>query len=218
MTKLKICGCKSLNDIAIVNKYQPDYVGFVFAESKRRVDADYSKLLKRELSIYIKAVGVFVNEPLQNIENLCKEHIIDVVQLHGDETENYIKNLKERIKQPIIKAVRVQSKEQVLYAKELPCDYLLFDTCKKGVYGGSGEIFDWNMIPELSKPFFLAGGLGSENILNAIDKCKPYAIDVSSGVEVEGQKDENKIREISRQIKELSINHILKKGMKSEYE
>lgn len=200
MTKIKICGCKRLQDIELVNKYLPDYIGFVFANSKRKIEDAVAMELKAALSNQIKAVGVFVNEPIEHIVDLCKKQVIDVVQLHGDETKEYITKLKGLVEQPIIKAIRVQSSEQVQLAESLPCEYLLLDTYIKDAYGGSGVSFDWSMIPHLSKPYFLAGGLNSENIKRAIHECRPYCVDISSGVELDGYKDEGKIREIMRQI------------------
>jgi phosphoribosylanthranilate isomerase len=196
VTKIKICGLKSLNDIAIVNEMLPDYIGYVFAESKRQVDFETAKKMQEHLNHRIRSVGVFVNADPRFVLDLCEKNVIDAIQLHGDETEEYILNLKQKTEKQIIKAVRVQSTQQVLEAEQLPCDDLLLDTYQKGSYGGSGECFRWEMIPQLMKPFFLAGGLNEINLENAIRAVKPYCVDISSGAETDGKKDPNKIKRL----------------------
>ncbi len=193
MCKIKICGLKRPEDIKIVNDYQPDFGGFVFAESKRKIDFDTAKSLRALMDPGIQAVGVFVNEKIEFIEVLCKENIIQLVQLHGDEEEAYINALKEKVRVPLIKAVRVRKREAILEAQKLPVDYLLLDTYVEGAYGGSGVTFDKNLIPKLTKPYFLAGGLSTENVLERIEGLEPYGVDVSSGVETDGFKDPEKV-------------------------
>ncbi len=154
MTQVKICGIKSIEDVRVMNKYAPDYVGFVFAKSKRQITQTQAKKLKSELNCSIKTVGVFVNEPIENIVNLCENKVIDFIQLHGDEDEKYIKMLNLYVENPVIKAVRVQNTQQILKAQNLPCQMLLLDTYTKSQYGGSGKTFDYTLIPKLEKPFF----------------------------------------------------------------
>ncbi len=201
MTKIKICGLSRERDIDAINRCQPDYVGFVMAESRRRVSAEMAERLKERLEPSIKTVGVFVNEDIHLITDLYTADIIDTVQLHGDEDAAYISTLKRAIPAPIIKAVRVRSRRQIYEAQELPADLLLLDTYSQGHYGGSGRSFDWSLIPVLSKRLFLAGGLNIGNIGAAIQLVSPYAIDVSSGAETDGIKDEDKIREIIAMIR-----------------
>ncbi len=196
MTKIKLCGLTREEDIAAVNCWQPDYIGFVFANSRRRVTPEQARHLKDGLDPHIKAVGVFTNEPVSFIIELCETGVIDVIQLHGDETEEYILALKQKTVCSVIKAVRVQSTEQLLQAEKLSCDQLLLDTYQKEQYGGSGKTFDRALIPTLHKPFFLAGGLECSNIARAVRECHPFGIDVSSGAETNGLKDETKIRQI----------------------
>ncbi|NLL03458.1 MAG: phosphoribosylanthranilate isomerase [Clostridiales bacterium] len=196
MTQVKICGIKSIEDVKVINKYAPDYVGFVFAKSKRQITQTQAKKLKSELNCNIKTVGVFVNESIENIVNLCKNEVIDFIQLHGDEDEKYIKTLNLYIKNPVIKAVRVQNTQQILNAQNLPCQMLLLDTYTKNQYGGSGKTFDYTLIPKLEKPFFLAGGINEKNVRTAIKSSNPFCIDVSSGVETKGEKDALKIKNI----------------------
>ena len=190
-TKIKICGLKRPEDIRIVNRLKPDFVGFVFAESKRKIDKKQAEKLREALDPDIPAVGVFVNEP-----------IIQLVQLHGNEDDCYIEEIRKNLPDtPLIKAVRVQSKEQILEAEKLDVDYLLLDTYVKGQYGGSGTGFDKALIPKLTKPYFLAGGLDAENVNENISRCNSFAVDVSSAVETDGVKDETKIEEFIERVR-----------------
>ena len=203
MTKVKICGLMRLEDVAYVNAYRPEYAGFVFAGSRRQVDGEWVKGLRSFLDPDILVTGVFVNEPVENILRLCHNKTIDVIQLHGDETEAYIDEIKKNTGNPIIKALRVKNTEDVLRAQQFPCDYLLLDTYTKSQYGGSGEEFDLSLVPSLSKPFFLAGGLTSENVAEKIKAVRPYAVDISSGVEGEdGWKDMDKIKTFIEKVRE----------------
>lgn len=207
MTKIKICGLTRKADIESVNRWLPDYTGFVFCESRHQVTPEQAGLLKADLDSRIKAVGVFVNEPGLSIVKLCNNGVIDLVQLHGDESGAYIRELKDQIDCPVIKAVRVQSAKQVRQAENSACDWLLLDTYQKAQYGGSGKTFDYSMIPFLQKRFFLAGGLENSNIAQAIEKCNPYGVDISSGVETNGIKDEDKIRQIIQTVRSLGMTN-----------
>jgi len=201
MTKVKICGLTRPEDIVFVNRWLPDYVGFVFAASRRRVTFALAGELRAALKPQIKAVGVFVNESADAVIELCRAGIIDLVQLHGDEGENYIRKLKDSINCPVLKAVRVRSEEQIRRAEKLSCDMLLLDAYSTGVYGGGGRRFDHALIPALKKPFFLAGGLDSHNLAQVIEKQRPYGIDLSSGVETNGFKDEAKIKQVIQTVR-----------------
>lgn len=201
MSKIKICGITSFQEIEYINEAQPDYIGFVFAKSKRCVDFHMAYLLKTELNPYIEAVGVFVNEDIDFIKKLCRLNVIDIVQLHGDEDDKYIDTLKNVIDKPIIKAVRVKEKIDTIYSK---ISYPLFDTYNKETYGGTGESFDWNMVSVYPKPFFLAGGLNIGNIEDAINLVHPYCVDISSGVEINGVKDRQKIIEFVNLVRSIN--------------
>lgn len=205
MSLVKICGLKRSSDIEFVNKYKPDFIGFILSSGfKRSITPMQAQYLKNLLDKRIKAIGVFVNECIDYILNFCEENIIDIIQLHGDENAEYIARLKEKTNKPIIKAVRVKSQSDIITAEKLPCDYLLLDTYQKGVYGGVGEVFNWNIIPKnTNKPFFLAGGLNSNNVAQAITKIKPYAVDLSSGAETNGIKDEKKIKAIIENVRRI---------------
>lgn len=202
MAKIKICGLSRLEDIQYCNELKPDYIGFVFFEkSKRNVSFEKAKELKSALDENIKVVGVFVNATIDFIVELCNNSIIDFIQLHGNEDSYYIKDLKSKVDTPIIKAVRVQSAEEILKADTLSCDYLLLDTYVSDIVGGSGLTFDWSIIPKINKPFFLAGGLTSENVSKAIETCNPYAVDVSSSVETDNFKSYDKIKKFISQVR-----------------
>ena len=194
MKKIKICGLKRREDIEYVNKYQPDYIGFVFAGKKRKLTYDQVVDLKKYLTSSIQVVGVFVNEDISFVEKLVKEHVIDLVQLHGQEDQKYIQALKEKVDVPIIKAIQIKNEDS--FNEHYDVDYYLYD---HGT-GGTGESFDWSMLKEVDKPVFLAGGI---NLLNVDDALKKnvYALDVSSGVETDGFKDEKKIKKIVRRVR-----------------
>lgn len=190
--KIKICGLFREEDITYVNKYKPDYIGFVFAKSQRQVTKNQAYILKQLLDSKIKAVGVFVNAPIALIRETVQDHIIDLIQLHGQEDEAYIKALKEVVDVPIIKAIRVGKDEM----KSYDVDYYLLD----GIKPGSGQSFNWSQIQELDHPIFLAGGISMNNIHDAL-KTNVYALDLSSGVEKQGVKNEALIKEVIRSVR-----------------
>lgn len=197
MTKIKICGLMRQQDIDAVNEAGPDYIGFVFAESRRQVTPQQAELLKRRLDPKIQAAGVFVNAPIEEVVEICRQGIIDLIQLHGSETTDYIRQLKTRTDKPVIKAVSMQKGLSGQQLMEIPSDYLLLDQGK----GGTGKTFDWKLIPEIKRPFFLAGGLGPDNLAEAIRQVQPFAVDLSSGVETDGKKDREKILQAVRSVK-----------------
>ena len=198
MVKVKICGIRRMEDIEIVNRYKPDYIGFVFADSKRRVSHDLAYELKLNLDSDIISVGVFVDASLDEILKLFDEGVIEMAQLHGSESEEYILTLKEKTNSElkIIKAIEMSEDVDLLEYNNSYADYLLLDSGK-----GSGKTFDWSLIEsDLNKEFFLAGGLDISNISDAIKEFDPYAIDLSSSLEVDGFKDEIKIKELMEAI------------------
>lgn len=205
--RLKFCGLSRFCDILAANRIRPDYVGFVFAPGRRQITADRARQLKAMLDPAIQTVGVFVNEDPETI--LALTPVLDLIQLHGDEDEDYIRHVKRQTGRPVIKALRLggegHGREAVLKAQELPCDYLLLDTFSKGQYGGSGRTFDWSLIPALSKPWFLAGGISLENMSRGM-ALGPWCLDVSSGVETEGLKDEEKMRAFAEAFRQENRN------------
>ena len=194
MVKIKICGLKRLEDIKIVNKYKPDFIGFVFADSKRKVTPDLARQMKQNLDDSIQSVGVFVDAAIDEILEIHEQGIIDMAQLHGSESEDYIEKLKKKSNNQlkIINAIEMDDEKDLLEYDNSTADYLLFDSGK-----GSGKTFDWRLIrKDLKKEFFLAGGLNYQNISRAINEFDPYAIDLSSSVETNGYKDELKIKKV----------------------
>ncbi|MBR3173837.1 MAG: phosphoribosylanthranilate isomerase [Eubacterium sp.] len=198
MTKIKICGLKRKEDIEYVNELKPSFIGFVFADSKRKVDKVTAKELKSLLNDDIMSVGVFVDKDIDFVVELVKDKVIDIIQLHGNEDENYISSLKEKLddETKIIKAVKVKSSEDILKARELDIDYLLLDTYAENTAGGSGKEFDKTLIPADMDDYFLAGGLNETNLEKTIATYHPFAVDLSSGVETDGVKDRDKIRRV----------------------
>ena len=190
MAKIKICGLRSLKDIEIVNRYLPDYAGFIinFPKSFRSLNIEELKHLTKQLNPNIQSVGVFVDEDIDLVCSLLKEGIIDMAQLHGKEDEAYIQRVKNF--GPVIKAFQIRTKEDILSALESRADYILLDQGK-----GSGKTFDWSLIPQIERDFFLAGGITIENIEES-KRLHPYAIDVSSSVETNQIKDERKVKEM----------------------
>ncbi len=207
-TKIKICGLKSIEDVLAVNEVKPDYAGFVFAQSSRQISEELAEELRKRLAPNIIPVGVFVNEDREKLLRLCDRKIIHMIQLHGDEDEEYIAAIRSRVKNPVIKAVRVRSTEDIRRVGAMDSEYLLLDAFHGKEYGGSGVSFDWSLIPNMNKPFFLAGGINSTNVLEAIRRYQPYGIDVSSGVETGGSKDPAKLRQLLHLIRSTDpISH-----------
>ncbi|MGN1331827.1 MAG: phosphoribosylanthranilate isomerase [Lachnospiraceae bacterium] len=224
MTRLKLCGLKRRQDIELVNRYLPDYVGFVFAQSPRQVTPKQAADLRGLLKPEILPVGVFVNAEIEAIAALVEEGTIAAVQLHGDETVDYVMKLQQRLERiaginrlkadrtaepvrqgTLIKAIRVFSVQEVKKALAYPACYLLFDTYTKGQYGGSGKCFDWQVLKEIERPYFLAGGLSAENVEEAIKEVRPFCVDISSGAETNGIKDEEKIRCLVEKVRRFKM-------------
>lgn len=196
MTKIKICGVSRSEDIDIMNEAMPDYVGFVFAKSTRQISLEKALELTQKLHPTITTVGVFVNEKIETIQNLHKLGIIDIAQLHGGESEDYCKHIDFM---PTIKVISMETQYMHHMKTDIlkkTSEFLLFDTATTTACGGTGISFDWDKIPKNVPDFFLAGGINSSNIRKAIFKVAPYGVDISSGVEVNGKKDRNKVLEI----------------------
>jgi phosphoribosylanthranilate isomerase len=193
MSRIKICGLSRIEDISAVNLSWPDYIGFVFAPSRRQVDEKTATILKENLDRRIQAVGVFVNQEIETVMGLYQSGVIDLVQLHGDEDEDYIARLKGYCGCPVIKAIGIGD---TLPPLPQNVDHYLFDTLSSR-RGGTGKVFDWRVLQNYSGlPYFLAGGLTIANMPDAIQLLAPFCIDVSTGAETDGKKDADKIYQI----------------------
>ncbi len=198
MTKIKMCGLSRIEDIEAANAIKPHYIGFVFAEiSKRRVSALEASKLKSKLDPDIKAVGVFLDDKLDFVASMLNLGIVDVVQLHGSEDEEYIEKVRQITNKPIIKAFIIRSKEDVERAEKSTADYILLDGGK-----GEGKVFDWSLLKDIKRPYFLAGGLNPGNASDAVKALKPYAVDVSTGIETDGVKDREKMTAFANAVRE----------------
>lgn len=201
MTKIKLCGLTRHCDIETANELMPDYIGFVFAQKSRRyINPEKAAQLKMMLHSNIKAVGVFVKETPKTVAELLNCGIIDIAQLHGGENEEYIKQLRTLTDKPIIKAFRIDTEQDIVAAQNSTADFVLLDSGN----GGTGTVFDWQLIQHIQRPYFLAGGLGLDNIKAAVEALKPYAVDVSSGIETDGLKDKNKMIEFVHAVQSIN--------------
>ena len=219
--KVKMCGISKVETIPAVVEAKPDYMGLVFAPSKRQVTVDQAKTLVEALhkqytkrynngteqsnNDEIKTVGVFVNETLDNLVTIAKGINLDVVQLHGDEDEAFIQSLKGRTNVEIWKAVQIRSAADAEAWIDSSADMLLFDAYHKDERGGTGEVFDWSCLDEFERPFMLAGGIDSTNVARAIRTVRPYGIDISSGIETDGVKDDEKITAFTNIVRTIAM-------------
>ena len=225
--KVKMCGISKIETIPAVIEANPDYMGLVFAPSKRQVTVDQAKTLVEELhkqyanrynrdaeqysnqtlihQEFIKTVGIFVNETLDNLVTIATEVNLDAVQLHGDEDEAFIQSLKERTNVEVWKAVQIRSAADAETWIDSSADMLLFDAYHKDERGGTGEVFDWSCLDEFERPFMLAGGIDSTNVARAIRTVRPYGIDISSGIETEGVKDDDKIKAFTNIVRTIAM-------------
>lgn len=199
-TKIKICGLSRERDIDYANQYLPDYVGFVlhYPKSRRYISVERAQELGRLLNPGIQIVGVLVDQPLETAVSLLGDCVIDIAQLHGHEDEAYIKALKERTGKEVWKAFQIRSAEDVAAAKASSADMVVLDS---GM--GSGEVFDWSLIADFDRPYFLAGGLSPQNAVRCVKQLHPYGIDLSSGVETNGVKDKGKISSVIHAVRRM---------------
>lgn len=217
--KIKMCGISKVDTIPAIVEAKPDYMGLVFAPSKRQVTVEQAKTLVEELhKVYvkkygsdteqdkddtIKTVGVFVNETVDNLVTIANEVNLYAVQLHGDEDETFIQSLKERTNVEVWKAVQIRSAVDAEAWIDSSADMLLFDAYHKDERGGTGEVFDWSSLDAFERPFMLAGGIDSTNVARAIRTVRPYGIDISSGIETNGVKDDEKIKAFTNIVKHI---------------
>ena len=210
--KVKMCGISKVETIPAVVEAKPDYMGLVFAPSKRQVTVEQAKILIEELhkqcinhydTKVVKTVGVFVNETVDNLVTIANEANLDAVQLHGDEDETFIQSLKERTNVEVWKAIQIRTAADTEKWIDSSVDMLLFDAYHKDERGGTGEVFDWSSLDAFERPFMLAGGIDSTNVARAIRTVRPYGIDISSGIETNGVKDDEKITAFTKIVKSI---------------
>lgn len=207
MTKIKICGLRSREDIGAVNAAAPDFAGFIveFPKSFRSISRDCLRELTAGLSHEILPVGVFVNAPFELPAMLLDQGIIALAQLHGQEDEAYIRKLRNYTDKPLIKAFSIKTKEDMECALRSSADYILLDQGS----GGTGKTFDWSLVPEIRRPYFIAGGLNAANLVQAMELLHPWAVDLSSSLETERKKDPAKIREAVRIVRKSNKTGII---------
>lgn len=198
--KVKLCGLSRMEDIRYVNEFGPDYVGFVFAKSRRQVTPIQAAALRKALAASIQAVGVFVNEAPETVARIARDVSLNAVQLHGDEDAAYIARLRTLLPPGtnLWKAVRVQKESDLQHAQSYGADLVLFDAFSKDAYGGTGKTADWSLFGRVSppRPFFLAGGLHAGNLREAVELVHPDGVDLSGGIETNGVKGREKIKQI----------------------
>ena len=196
-TELKICGLSRLEDIIAVNRHGADYAGFIFFQkSKRYVDPYKANELIELLRTDIKPVGVFMDEPIDNVVRIARISGVEMVQLHGHESEEYVEYIKRTLDRPVIKAYKAGEEGALESAANSSADYVMIDSG-----AGSGQKFDWSILKNFKRDYFLAGGLDPESVGEAIRLLETFAVDVSSGVETDGIKDEKKIAEFIKAVK-----------------
>ena len=200
MTKIKLCGLRRIEDIEAANLLMPDYIGFVFAKkSKRYISPEEASVLKSKLDKRIKAVGVFVNEEKEIVASFLNNGIIDIAQLHGSEDERYIADIRKLSDKPVFQAFKIGTVENLLKAQSSGADHILLDAG-----AGDGQTFDWDILKDFTRPYFLAGGLDPENVVDAIRKLQPFGVDVSSGIETDGYKDFLKMKAFVETVRSIT--------------
>ncbi|MEH7125711.1 phosphoribosylanthranilate isomerase [Bacillus sp. JJ1773] len=205
--KVKICGIMDVETALKAIESGADALGFVFADSKRQINSDQARKIIKVIPDEILKVGVFVNEDPDVIRKIVNEAGINVIQLHGDESPEYCSQFSV----PVIKALSIESQEDLNQISQFSCDYYLLDSPKGKYRGGNGVTFDWNVLTGENldgKKVILAGGLSIDNVEQAIEITAPYMVDVSSGVETDGKKDVNKIKKFIDHAKKRSMHGI----------
>lgn len=194
---VKFCGIRRLEDIKAVNEVKPDLIGFILDKTRKRyVSPDVIKDLRKDLDPGIRTVGVFVDEDISSVVKLLNDGIIDIAQLHGNESDDYIKEVREKTGKKVIKAFGIRNDEDIERAERSAADLVIVDSPG----GGTGESFNWDLLKRIKRQYILAGGLNTKNIKDAVLK-DPYGVDVSSGIETDGYKDITKMKAFMAEIK-----------------
>ena len=206
MVKVKICGITNIDDALTAVGFGADMLGFVFAESPRRISPEKARDIVKDVPPHIVTVGLFVNEDAQRVREITAAAGLRAIQLHGDESPEYVSGFSPDALQ-VLKAFRVSGRDDLASINQYQCDAILLDTKVEGVAGGSGEVFEWEILEDtsFSRPVILAGGLTPDNVAQAVERVHPYAVDVSSGVECSpGRKDKELLRRFISNAKGLT--------------
>lgn len=202
MTKIKLCGLSRPRDIEAANELMPDYIGFVFVPSSRRhVTAGQAEKLGRFLDPRIGVVGVFADESPETVASFLNGGVIGIAQLHGGEDGEYIAKLRALTPKPVIRAFRVGTPGDAAEAERSAADYILLDSGS----GGTGKALDPGLLRDMKRPYFLAGGLMPGSVGKAVRTLRPYAVDVSSGIETGGLKDPVKMAEFVAAVRKEDV-------------
>ncbi len=201
MTRIKMCGLRRKEDIEAANEIRPDFIGFVFFPgSKRFVSPETAASLRKSLAPGIQAAGVFVDGDPESVARMLNSGVISLAQLHGHEDEAYIARLRRLTDRPLIRAFRIRTAADAEAARASSADHILLDAG-----AGDGKTFDWSLLSGFSRPYFLAGGLTSENVSRAVRELNPWAVDVSSGIETDGYKDIDKMRAFAGAVRRAEV-------------
>lgn len=217
MVKVKICGNTNVRDVKLARELGADYLGFIFAESKRKIDVGNAREIMAALPDFKNFVGVFCNQPKHEVERIAKRLSFKFLQFHGEETALYCQHFVNQGME-VIKTFRIKDAMSLKRIDEYNVSAFLFDTYSKEESGGTGIPFDWNLIgdrPFVREKLFLAGGLTPSNVRMAIEKVKPFAVDVASGVEMSpGKKDPILLEQFIRAAKEIKIKNAQKSPLR----
>lgn len=199
-TKIKFCGLRLEEDVKLAASLDADFMGFILSERFRRyVSPDEVSRLKQFVPSRTKTVGVFVDEPEDYVIACAKQADLDMIQLHGCEDDAYIAGIKEKTGLPVIKMIKPVSIDDIITARQSMADLILLDSGA----GGTGRVFDWSLAENLGRDYILAGGLTPVNVGDAVKRLKPFAVDVSSGVETDGSKDSSKMKAFAAEVRKI---------------
>ena len=198
-TKIKFCGLRREEDVKLAASLGADFMGFILSDRFKRYVAPEEVGRLKEFASSAKTVGVFVDEPVDYVISAAKAAKLDMIQLHGSEDEAYIAELKEKTGRPIIKMIKPVSEDDIITARKSSADLILLDSGA----GGTGKAFDWSLAESLERDYVLAGGLNPGNVGDAVRRLKPFAVDVSSGVEESGIKDFDKMKAFAAEVRKI---------------
>ena len=199
-TKIKFCGLRREEDVRFASSLDADFMGFILSERfKRYIKPEEVGHLKQLVPAETKTVGVFVDEPADYVAACARTAKLDMIQLHGKEDDGYIVEIKEKTGLPVIKIIKPVTEDDIITARKSSADLILLDSGA----GGTGKVFDWSLAKDLGRDYILAGGLTPYNAADAVKRLKPFAVDVSSGVETEGIKDFSKMKEFAAEVRKI---------------